>query len=125
MDETKIIKNPPKFMKEHTLKAFRKKHKGESLWAQQDLVDSFAAKYLPEVPKGQMRVLLKKDEIMISYPDNLDEAMGQFELNPIAAAERFVGEAAAQAVSPIDKPMDKEKVILGVEKVFKEGKKTS
>ena len=110
MDETKIRKNPPKFMKEHTIQAFRKKHQSESLWAQQDLIDKLTAKYLPEAT-GKVKILFKGDEVLVSYPDSLDEAMGQFELNPIAAAERYVAEAVSTAVSPIDKEMDKEKVV--------------
>ena len=111
MDETKIRKNPPKFMKEHTIKDFRKKHKDESFWARQELVDKLASKYLPETKEGQVRILVKGNEILISYPDELNEAMGEFELNPIAAAERYVAEAVSTAVSPLDREINEEKVI--------------
>ena len=111
MDETKIRKNPPRFLKQHSLSSFRKKHKDESYWAQQEVIDRFASKYLPEVKSGEIQVLVKGNEVLMSYPDSLNEAMGEFELNPIAAAERFVSEAVEVAISPTDKPMNKEKIV--------------
>jgi len=111
IDETKIIKNPPKFIKEHSASAFRKKHKGDSFWAQQDIVDKWTQKYLPEVKEGEVKVAVTDGKVLITYPDSLNAAMGEYELNPVAAAERFVAEAVEVAVSPVDAPMNPDKVV--------------
>ena len=111
MDETKIRQNPPRWVKEHSLSSFRKKHKEESYWAQQEIVDRFTQKYLPEVKSGEVKVLFKGNDVLISYPEALNEAMGEYELNPLAAAEKYVAEAVETAVAPIDAPMNKDKVV--------------
>lgn len=128
MDETKIRKNPPKWVKPSTIHEIRKNHDKSSYWAQQDIIDSFAKKYLPEVENGDIKVLVKKNDVYISYPPSMDSFMEEVKLSPIAAAEKHIAEeeqrmnpiqAAGEfivdgiyaAVSPTDKPMDKSKIV--------------
>lgn len=83
-----------------------------SFRASQDIIDNFAAKYLPEVKPGEMQVLVrpKHSEVFISYPEHLEKEMNELQMNPVAAAEKFVADGISQAVSPLDKPMDPSEV---------------
>jgi hypothetical protein len=113
MDETKIIKNPPKWVKANTISDLRRAHKKDSAWAKQDIIDSFASKYLPEykLSPGDIKVLVRDKDVYISYPPAIEADLEQLDMNPIAAAEKFVAEGVAAAVAPIDKPIDAEKVV--------------
>lgn len=111
MDETKIIKNPPKFIKAATISDLRKKHQKESLWATQDIIDKFASKYLPEVSPGDIKVLLvNTNDVYASYPEAIEEQLNTLDMNPIAAAEKFIADGIVAAAAPLDKPMDSSKM---------------
>ena len=47
---SKVIKNPPAFIKPTTASKFRKAHHTESAWKEQDIIQEFNAKYGIGVP---------------------------------------------------------------------------
>lgn len=50
MDPSKVIHNPPSFIKPGTASSFRRAHHTESAWKTQDVIDAFNAKYGVGVP---------------------------------------------------------------------------
>jgi len=50
MDPSKVIHNPPAFIKPGSASSFRKAHHTESAWKTQDIIDAFNAKYGVGVP---------------------------------------------------------------------------
>ena len=87
--------------------------------AKQDIIDSFTSKYLPEVSPGDVQVLQQAGDVYISYPPSIEEALQSYEMDPITAAQKFVVDGVATAVSPLDAPVNSEKVKKDPRRFFK------
>lgn len=129
MDPDKVIKNPKKWFKPSSVSDLRKMHHSEQFWysaslitravaslgllvltmdlrAVQDVIDEFTKKYVGEED------LMRQYSTAPLHALDKEEVMSAFRpQGALEQAEEFVAEGVANAVSRLDSPVDREKVV--------------
>jgi len=108
------------------MSSLRKAYKKASNWSKQDIIDNFAASFIPDARKGEKTSRLfsrfseleDEDELLSS----LDEYAAIVRNNPTNAleeSEKFIGEAISEIILSTNLEMNHERVVREPKRFFK------